>query len=46
VIYYLLVGAIALELSVTGEGGRWAIARVGDAVFLYTLFLLLRRRRS
>ena len=44
VIYYLLVGAVALELSVEGEGGRWFIARAGDAVFLYTLFLLLRRR--
>ena len=44
VIYYLLVGAVALELSVAGEGGRWFIARAGDAVFLYTLFLLLRRR--
>ena len=46
VIYYLLVGAVALELSVAGEGGRWFIARAGDAVFLYTLFLLLRRRRG
>jgi CDP-alcohol phosphatidyltransferase len=46
VIYYLLVGAIAVELSVAGEGGRWFIARVGDAVFLYTLFLLLRRRKG
>ena len=46
VIYYLLVGAVALELSVAGEGGRWFIARTGDAVFLYTLFLLLRRRRG
>jgi len=44
VIYYLLVGAVALELAVEGEGGRWVIARVGDTVFLYTLFLLLRRR--
>ena len=44
VIYYLLVGAVAIELSIAGEGGRWLIARAGDAVFLYTLFLLLRRR--
>jgi phosphatidylglycerophosphate synthase len=44
VIYYLLVGAVALELAVAGEGGRWWVARVGDVVFLYTLFLLLRRR--
>jgi phosphatidylglycerophosphate synthase len=44
VIYYLLVGAIALELAVWGERGRWWIARAGDVVFLYTLFLLLRRR--
>ena len=44
VIYYLLVGAVACEMAVDGEGGRWWIARAGDAVFLYTLFLLLRRR--
>jgi hypothetical protein len=44
VIYYLLVGAIALELAVDGDSGRWWIARAGDGVFLYTLFLLLRRR--
>jgi CDP-diacylglycerol--glycerol-3-phosphate 3-phosphatidyltransferase len=43
VMYYLLVGAVAVELSVAGESGRWLIARAGDAVFLYTLFLLLRR---
>jgi hypothetical protein len=46
VIYYLLVGAVAVELSVEGEGGRWFIARAGDAVFLYTLFLLLRGRKG
>ena len=46
VIYYLLVGAVAIELSVAGEGGRWFIARAGDAVFLYTLFLLLRRSKG
>lgn len=44
VIYYLLVGAIACEMAVDGEGGRWWVARVGDAVFCYTLFLLLRKR--
>jgi phosphatidylglycerophosphate synthase len=44
VIYYLLVGAIALELAVEGGSGRWWIARAGDVVFLYTLFLLLRWR--
>ena len=44
VIYYLLVGAVALELAVEGDSGRWWIARAGDIVFLYTLFLLLRRR--
>ncbi len=43
-IYYLLVGAVALELSAEGEAGRWAVARAGDAVFLYTLFVLLRKR--
>jgi phosphatidylglycerophosphate synthase len=46
VTYYLLVGAVAIELSVAGESGRWWIARAGDAVFLYTLFLLLRRRQG
>jgi phosphatidylglycerophosphate synthase len=46
VVYYLLVGAVAIELSVAGEGGQWFIARAGDAVFLYTLFLLLRRRKE
>ena len=46
VIYYLLVGAVALALSVEGDGGQWFIARAGDAVFLYTLFLLLRRRKG
>ena len=46
VIYYLLVGAVVVELSVAGEGSRWYIARAGDAVFLYTLFLLLRRSRG
>ena len=44
VIYYLLVGAIVLELAVEGDSGRWWVARAGDVVFLYTLFLLLRRR--
>ncbi len=44
VIYYLLVGAVALELSVEGEAGRWAVARAGDAVTFYTLFVLLRKR--
>jgi phosphatidylglycerophosphate synthase len=44
VIYYLLVGAVALELAVEWDSGRWWVARAGDAVFLYTLFLLLRRR--
>jgi len=46
VIYYLLVGAVAVELSVVGEGDRWLIARAGDAVFFYTLFLLLRGRKG
>jgi phosphatidylglycerophosphate synthase len=43
VIYYLLVGAVALDVAVEGYS-RWWIARAGDAVFLYTLVLLLRRR--
>ena len=46
VIYYLLVGAVAIELSVAWERGQWLIARAGDAVFFYTLFLLLRRSRG
>jgi phosphatidylglycerophosphate synthase len=46
VMYYLLVGGVAIELSVTGESGQWLIARAGDAVFLYTLCLLLRRRQG
>src|SRR5262245_34239239 len=46
VIYYLLVGAVATDLAVAGQGSQWWIARVGDAVFLYTLFLLLRRRKG
>jgi CDP-diacylglycerol--glycerol-3-phosphate 3-phosphatidyltransferase len=45
VMYYLLVGVVVVELSVAGESGRWLIARAGDVVFLYTLFLLLRRRQ-
>jgi hypothetical protein len=44
VIYYLLVGAVALEVALAGGRGRWWIARAGDVVFLYTLFLLLRQR--
>src|SRR5262252_5125660 len=46
VIYYLLVGAVTIELSVAWERGQWLIARAGDAVFFYTLFLLLRRSRG
>jgi len=44
VVYYLFVGAIVCDMTLDGEGSRWWIARAGDAVFLYTLFLLLRRR--
>jgi phosphatidylglycerophosphate synthase len=44
-IYYVLVGAVALEASVEGNTGRWLIARAGDVVFLYTLFVLLHRTR-
>ncbi|MCZ6624339.1 MAG: hypothetical protein O7B35_08940 [Deltaproteobacteria bacterium] len=46
VFYYLLVGAIVLELSLEGEDGRWLIDRAGDAVFIYTLFVLQRRDRA
>lgn len=42
VIYYLLVGAVTLELALEGDTGRWWIARAGDLVFFYTLFVLLR----
>jgi len=44
VIYYLLVGAIVLELAAEGDSVRWWIARAGDVVFLFTLFVLLHRR--
>ena len=45
VIYYLLVGAITLDVAVgSGRWSQWSIARVGDVVFFYTLWLLLRRR--
>ena len=46
VFYYLLVGAIVLELSLEGEDGRWLIDRAGDTVFIYTLFVLQRRDRA
>jgi phosphatidylglycerophosphate synthase len=41
VLYYLLVGAIALEVSLPGDAARWWLARAGDAVFAYTLLVLL-----
>ena len=44
VIYYLLVGAIVGAMAVDWAGGGWWIARAGDAVFFYTLFLFLRRQ--
>ena len=44
VFYYLLVGVVVLELSIEGEAGRWLVARAGDMVFFYTLFVLLRKR--
>lgn len=44
VIYYVLVGAVALDLSIDGASSRWWVARAGDAVFLYTLLLLMRRQ--
>ena len=44
VAYYILVGVVVLELSVEGGAGRWAVARAGDVVFLYTLFALLHKR--
>jgi phosphatidylglycerophosphate synthase len=44
VIYYLLVGAVALEVAVAGDAGRWYVARGGDAVFAYTVFVLLSAR--
>jgi phosphatidylglycerophosphate synthase len=43
VVYYLLVGAIAVEIAVEADRSCWWIARAGDVIFLYTLFLLLRR---
>lgn len=46
VVYYLLVGAVALEIALEGDAGRWWIARAGDLVFVYTLFVLLRRGKG
>jgi phosphatidylglycerophosphate synthase len=37
VAYYVLVGWIVAELAIGGVLGRFALARAGDAVFLYTL---------
>lgn len=45
VLYYLLVGAVVAEVALVQPAWRWSIARLGDGVFGYTLFLLLRRRR-
>lgn len=44
VLYYLLVGAVVCDMALEGADGRWWIARAGDVVFCYTLFLLLRKR--
>jgi phosphatidylglycerophosphate synthase len=44
VAYYVLVGWIVVELAVGGVLGRLALARGGDAVFLYTLVALWRGR--
>src|SRR5262245_23841999 len=44
VAYYALVGWIVAELSIGGVLGRPALARGGDAVFLYTLVALWRGR--
>jgi phosphatidylglycerophosphate synthase len=40
VLYYLLVGAVVLGLTLEQNAG-WLVARGGDAVFFYTLVLLL-----
>lgn len=45
VIYYLLLGAVVCEVALDQPGWRWSIARAGDLVCLYTVWLLLRRRR-
>jgi CDP-diacylglycerol--glycerol-3-phosphate 3-phosphatidyltransferase len=44
VLYYLLVGAVTLEVAVAGDTGRWWVARAGDAVFAYTLLVLVWAR--
>jgi phosphatidylglycerophosphate synthase len=44
VAYYALVGWVVAELSTGGLLGRLALARGGDAVFLYTLVALWRGR--
>lgn len=41
VIYYALVGVIVAGVS-TGVPGPWAVARLGDAAFLYTVLVLWR----
>ncbi|MGE3538924.1 MAG: CDP-alcohol phosphatidyltransferase family protein [Candidatus Tectimicrobiota bacterium] len=46
VIYYGLVGVITLELCARWEASQWYIARLGDAVALYTLWVLCGRRRG
>jgi phosphatidylglycerophosphate synthase len=42
VAYYLLVGLVVCDLSIGVPGAR-LVARCGDAVFAFTVFLLLRR---
>lgn len=44
VLYYLLVGAIALEIALDVPGARVFVARAGDGVSLYTLFVLAHNR--
>ena len=39
-LYYVLVGWITAEVASGGLLGRFALARGGDAVFLYTLVAL------
>jgi phosphatidylglycerophosphate synthase len=44
VFYYLLVGVVVSEVAL-GFPGRLAVQWAGDAVFLYSLFVLLRGMR-
>jgi phosphatidylglycerophosphate synthase len=45
VLFYALVGWAVIEVATGGVTGRFALARGGDAVFVYTIAVLLARSR-